>query len=187
MKRSSNSAFRRVAEPEQATRACDQPGCTHAGEYRAPRSRTHLHEYYWFCLDHVRAYNAAWDYYAGLSTEEIEQMLRQDTTWQRPTWPLGARVSGRSFRFAPEGVHDPFGIFMDAQELAPRRKPRTPEEDAMRVLDLKGSFTRGELKARYKELVKRHHPDANGGDKAAEERFKVINQAYKTLMNSLNA
>ncbi|MFO1060844.1 MAG: DnaJ domain-containing protein, partial [Dongiaceae bacterium] len=37
---------------------------------------------------------------------------------------------------------------------------------------------------RYKSLVKRLHPDANGGDKAAEERLKHINLAYSTLKNS---
>lgn len=168
---------------------CDQPGCAHAGEYRAPKSRSTLYDYYWFCLEHVRAYNAAWDYYAGMSPEEIEAMVRQDVTWQRPTWRLGERTSGRSsFRFDPAGIRDPFGIFGDErEEAAPKRRPPTPEEEAMRVLDLGAAFTVVELKARYKELVKRHHPDANGGDKAAEERFKVISQAYKTLLNSLNA
>jgi DnaJ-class molecular chaperone len=41
------------------------------------------------------------------------------------------------------------------------------------------------VKARYKELVKRHHPDANGGDKSAEERFKTVSEAYRTLMSTL--
>ncbi len=164
-------------------RACDQAGCPHAGEYRAPRSRHDLNNYYWFCLDHVRAYNAAWDYYAGLSAAEIERMLRQDVTWQRPTWPLGARIVGRAFRF-----RDSFGFFGGDDEAAapPQRRALSPEEEAMRVLDLAAPVTVVQLKMRYKELVKVHHPDANGGDKTAEERFKIISQAYKTLMNSLN-
>lgn len=188
MKRSTHNAWARPAEPEAPTRACDQPGCTHAGEYRAPRSRTQLNSYFWFCLEHVRAYNAAWDYYAGMSVDEIESMVRQDVTWQRPTWPLGARMGRRPFRFGPEHLRDPFGFFHgDEAEAAPKRRPASPEEQAMRVLDLHAPITVVDLKARYKELVKRHHPDANGGDKAAEERFKEINQAYKTLLNSLNA
>lgn len=183
MRRSSNSALGRRVEPESPTRACDQQGCPHAGEYRAPRSRHELHNYYWFCLEHVRAYNASWDYYAGLSADEIEGMVRQDVTWQRPTWPLGARTSGRDYR-----VRDPFGFFMDDEaEAQPKRRPETAEDEAIRILGLAWPITLVQLKARYKELVKRHHPDANGGDKQAEERFKVISQAYKTLMNSLNA
>ncbi len=188
MKRSSNSPFRSDPQPGPPPRLCDRAGCAHAGEYRAPKSRSELYDYYWFCLEHVRAYNAAWDFYAGMSPEEIEEMVRQDVTWQRPTWRLGERTSGRSFSFDTAGIRDPFGIFTEeCEDPVQKRRPPTPEEEAMRVLELRASFTVLELKARYKELVKRHHPDANGGDKAAEERFKVISQAYKTLLNSINA
>lgn len=169
-------------------RSCDHPGCSEGGEYRAPKSRNTLNDYYWFCLDHVRAYNAAWDYYAGLKPEEIEDMVRFDITWQRPTWPLG-RMSGGRVRFDPERVKDVFGFF-DEDDWAPqarRTAPPTREEAAMRLMELKAPITLESLRARYKELCKLHHPDANGGDKAAEERFKQIGQAYKTLMESLNA
>lgn len=194
MRRTPNSAWSRKSEPQpqQPARMCDQPGCAHAGEYRAPRSRADLNNYYWFCLDHVRAYNAAWDFYAGMSPEEIERAVRSDTTWQRPTWPLGARVGGRGFTFEHEHIHvsDPFGFFHNEAgqpQPQPRRRPETPEEKALRTLDLKGPATAAEIKARYKDLVKIHHPDRNGGDKASEERFKEIAQAYKILMQSLNA
>ncbi|CAA7612923.1 DnaJ-class molecular chaperone [Magnetospirillum sp. SS-4] len=171
-------------EPQPSTRICDHPGCRREAEHRAPRSRQQLDEYYWFCLDHVREYNAAWDYYAGMKPEEIEAETRKDTTWQRPTWPLGMQMGKRRFSFT---IHDPFDV-MDHETDEPRRKPRvpaTPEEEAMMVLGLAGPLTHDILKARYKELVKRHHPDANNGDKEAEERFKRINQAYNTLKASL--
>ncbi|MGE5547128.1 MAG: J domain-containing protein [Solirubrobacterales bacterium] len=173
-------------EPDanRAVRPCDHPGCTQGGEFRAPRSRDHLNEYYWFCLDHVRAYNASWDYYKGMSSDEIEAEIRNSTTWQRPTWPLGSKTSSRKFSFA---MNDPFGFFEDDAEEAARARPPSPEEQAMKVLELEGPLTLATLKARYKKLVKRHHPDANGGDKAAEEKFKEINHAYTVLLNSLNA
>lgn len=167
-------------------RTCDHPGCALEGEYRAPRARDRLNEYYWFCLEHVRAYNAAWDYYKGMSAEQIEDEIRRSTTWQRPTWPLGAKTSNRKFSF---GMEDPFGLFEDeAEEMKKARtRPLTPEEEAMKVLELEPPLTMAALKSRYKMLVKRHHPDANGGDKDAEEKFKQINHAYKTLLDSLNA
>lgn len=149
-------------------------------------ARDRLGEYYWFCLEHVRRYNAAWDFYAGMSPEQIEVELRRSTTWERETWPLGQRTSSRRFAF---GVDDPFGLFEDEGEDARRSqaRPPTPEEEAARELDLGGEIlTLERLKTRYKELVKRHHPDANNGDKEAEERFKRINQAYHTLKASLN-
>ena len=69
-------------------RGCDRPGCSCAGDYRAPKSRE-LSDYYWFCLDHVREYNKAWDYFAGLSSDAIEAHIRNASVWERPTWPLG--------------------------------------------------------------------------------------------------
>lgn len=173
-------------EPAPAVRPCDHAGCASEGMFRAPRSRDRLNEYFWFCLEHVRAYNASWDYYKGMSADEIEAEIRTSTTWQRPTWPLGQKTSNRRFTFA---VNDPFGFFEHEQEEArkARTRPLSPEEQAMKVLELDGPLTLATLKARYKELVKRHHPDANNGDKAAEERFKDVSHAYKTLLDSLNA
>ncbi len=72
-------------------RLCDHPGCECGGDFRAPRSRLELDRYYWFCLEHVRAYNLAWNYYAGMSEPEIEAEIRRDTVWQRPSWKLGER------------------------------------------------------------------------------------------------
>ncbi|MTJ81204.1 MAG: J domain-containing protein [Telmatospirillum sp.] len=169
-------------------RPCDHPGCDRSGDYRAPKSPQTLQDYYWFCLDHVREYNASWDYYAGLKPDEIERILRMDTTWQRPTWPLGT-LSGGRFRFDPEKVRDPFDVFgpeMHRPQHPPEAAQPVAEQTAMRVMNLSLPLTLEKLKARYKELCKLHHPDANGGDKAAEERFKQIGQAYKTLRESLN-
>ncbi len=186
MERMCDSETAKGRAREAPARHCDHPGCDRSGEYRAPRSRERLNSYYWFCLDHVRAYNAAWDYYAGMSTEEIEGMLRQDVTWRRPTWRLGTLGGGRRFRFDSARMHDPFGFFAgECEGGAPVRRAPSAEEQAVRVLGLDGPFDLAALKARYKQLVKRHHPDANNGSKAAEERFKEINRAYNTLRASL--
>ena len=76
-------------DPDAPGRPCDCPGCQNAGEYRAPKSRTSLNAYWWFCLEHVREYNASWDFYKGMTPGQIEAQTRLDTQWQRPTWPLG--------------------------------------------------------------------------------------------------
>jgi hypothetical protein len=76
-------------DPPPAQRPCAAPGCALEGSYRAPMSRERINEYRWFCLDHVRLYNASWNYYAGLSDAEMEAAIRSDSTWNRPTWPLG--------------------------------------------------------------------------------------------------
>ena len=179
------------AEAPAATRACDHPGCRAGGAHRAPKSRESLGDYYWFCLDHVREYNRAWDFCAGLTPEEIERLVRADVTWQRASWPLG-KAMGTSASFDhidPARIKDHLGLFGEEfwkRHTTKKEARPDPEQEAKRVMDIKGPFTLASLKARYKELCKRHHPDANGGDKGAEERFKEIGQAYRTLLASLS-
>lgn len=158
-------------------RRCDVPGCPEAGTYRAPKARSQLNDYYWFCLDHVRIYNRSWDYFHDLSEEEIERIRRRDTVWERPTWPFG----GNYFR-AEEKLRNAYHHAAGEKDEADRPNPlQSQEEKAFAVFDLEPSASFTEVKTRYKKLVKKHHPDANGGDRRAEERLKVINQAYQTL------
>jgi DnaJ-domain-containing protein 1 len=170
-------------------RLCDWPDCQFGGDYRAPKSRERLREFYHFCLDHVRAYNRAWDFFAGMSQAEIEGYLREDVTWHRPTWPLGSQhehVAGWRWQ-------DPYHVFLNGDGLHGTpgasewdRRPGLPGKTArmLAVLELTPDATRAELKARYKQLAKRHHPDLHGGDKRAEERLKLINEAYTYLLDS---
>lgn len=172
---------RSQAPPGAAQRACDHPQCQELGEYRAPRSRETLNEYYWFCLEHVRSYNAGWDFYRGMPPAEIERWRRADVVGGRPSWPLGAR-GPRVYQLGSEEIRDAIKRFFVYAEAEPRvRRPPTPEEEALAVLELDPRATPAEIKTRYKQLAKRHHPDANGGDKAAEDRLKIINQAYTFL------
>jgi len=174
-------------------RLCDHAGCIAGGDFRAPKSRLNLHDYYWFCLEHVRAYNSAWNYYAGMNDNEIEAEIRHDTVWQRPSWRLGDR-HGPSYA---DRIRDHFGVFSgglgNGRDRGRRSDERGPDavrralsarEQALAVFEIEPPFTPVRLKARYKQLVKLHHPDAHGGDKAAEEKLKIINQAYATLKAS---
>jgi len=176
-------------DPASPGRACDSPGCEALGEYRAPKSRRALRDYWWFCLDHVREYNAHWDYYKGMTPGEIEAALRADTSWQRPSWPLG-RLGHAAWE--DEVLRDPLHILASAGlrgAAARQQTEATPAElrEPLATLGLSWPTTLDAVKTRYKELAKRHHPDANGGDRAAEERLKTINLAYATIRNRLNA
>ncbi|MFO1188427.1 MAG: J domain-containing protein [Alphaproteobacteria bacterium] len=179
---------------EPPRRRCEHPGCAEDGIFPAPRSRDQLRDYVWFCLDHVRAYNAAWDYYRDCSTSEIEASLREDTVWQRPTWPLGSMGAtpggARPWKFRHNDNIKGFSWFFGEDEEpvgmgSAQSKLSHGEIAALRELDLKPPVTLVALKNRWRELVKRHHPDANGGDPAAEERIKRINHAYSTLKQTL--
>ena len=178
--------------PPQPTH-CQHPDCELPGVYRAPKSRTQLNEYFWFCLDHVRDYNKAWDYYAGMSQAEIERHVRSDIVGGRPTWPLGKWGShgprGQAYTahsaFIPDDVAEALNGAQAKErrerELRRRNARLSKEEQALAVLELTAPVTMQEIRTRYRALVKKLHPAANGGDKSAEERLKVVNQAYSTL------
>ncbi len=191
MKRRAADALRSRPQTDDGARHCDHPGCAASGEFRAPRSRDSLRQYYWFCLEHVRSYNAGWNFYAGMSEREIEAHIRADTTWWRPTWPFGPKA--KRYDADVEEWLRQFETFGDApngkervhENTHPGRMPRNAEKEALAVLDLEPPLTLKGLKTRYKELVKRFHPDANGGNKESEEQLKLINRAYATLKNNL--
>ena len=213
-----------ATRPAGAARTCEHPDCPGEGVYRAPKSRDALNSHMWLCLDHIREFNKSWDYFAGMTTDQIEAHVRRDIVGWRPTRPLGrlsaqqAAAEERTTRNGPKGsgtrgtsgarakaagedsfarAHDPFGFFDENGPAAGvggrkgRGKPgngATPEQNkALRTMGLQWPLSSAELKRRYKELAKRLHPDANGGDKAAEERLKLVNQAYATLKNSVSA
>ena len=171
---------------------CAWPGCRLPGEHRAPLSKENLRDYQLFCLEHVRIYNKAWNYYEGMSDAQVEAAVRSDTVWNRPTWPMGSKNEppeepvGSGYKF--ENVSDAFGFFDTERSRShpAQEQPSAKERKAVLILGLDYPVTEEKLKSRYKALVKRHHPDANGGDKKAEERFKKINEAYETLMDVLN-
>lgn len=156
-------------------RCCAFAGCDQPGLYRAPARRERLREFQWLCLEHVREFNKGWDFFRGMSQAEIDRHRRDDVTWHRPTWRFsGSYAFGQTWR-------DLFELFGEAGPQPPPSRPRSKAEEMMQRLGLAGSFTLAELKRRYKQLAKQHHPDLHGGDRQAEERLKLINEAYTYL------
>ena len=184
----------RAAAPvaDASARVCDRPNCGNAGDYRAPRSPQDLRRYYWFCLDHIREYNRAWNYYAGMTEDEIEAHKRADVIGWRPVWPMSGDGAPAA-RHSAADMRDYLDILAAAGIKADRahadtgantgrdRASRPKEARALAVMEMERPVTLAQLRRRYVELVKLHHPDANGGDKESEERIREINQAYDTL------
>jgi curved DNA-binding protein CbpA len=180
-------------KPEPVRRACDMTGCTEGGTHRAPKGRAQEGEYFWFCLDHVRQYNKSYNYFSGMNDAAIQAFQRDATIGHRPTWQLGVNAktdepvrTSRPSGFKWSGhTHDPFRFFGDGfQARGPdpeRRKVKNMEARSLAALGLEDTATAAEIKARYKLLVKRHHPDANGGDRSLEDRLREIIQAYSYL------
>jgi len=177
-----------VPQPPVRSRACAIKGCEGEGAYRVPKSRDQLSTYMWLCLRHAREHNEHWDYFAGMSDEEIRSFQNEAVIGHRPTWPIGKRAAGLPGGHGTYHVEDGYAVFGDLKE---QQQPRRPvrvvtrlQRQAFDILDLDTSATLNEIKARYKELVKRFHPDANGGDRGTEERLKQVIKAYGILRAS---
>ncbi|SEP97198.1 DnaJ domain-containing protein [Faunimonas pinastri] len=182
-----------AAEPKAHAHSCDAPGCAQGGEFRAPKGRNSEGEYYWFCLDHVRAYNKSYNFFSGMKDEAIEAYQKDATFGHRPTWKMGVNAkaadqpppTGRTKTQWP-GRKNPFHTFSAEQgprraAPEPRRRAHNMERKSLAVLGLGDRATAQEVKTRYKLLVKQNHPDANGGDRSYEDRFREIIQAYNYL------
>ena len=173
-------------------RACDHPGCRAAATARAPKSREMLEEHYWFCQPHAAEYNRNWDFFAGMSEGEIRKRQQEELfTGGRPTWEMKAgKFSREAASFSSklgkgQGYRDPFNLFgRGGPQAAPA--PEAPrlgkiERNALAELDLEASADSAKIRARYTELVRRLHPDANGGDRAGEQRLQKVIRAYQAL------
>jgi curved DNA-binding protein CbpA len=186
---------RRDPEEELKSRAprCQWDGCEEAGTHRAPVGRMREGEYFRFCFPHVREYNKGFNYFSGLAEGDIARYQKEALTGHRPTWKMGASGAARTapdFSQARSGragyyrnVRDPFNLFGTSRENGPprERKARPLEAKALETLGLDAKATGEDIKARYKQLVKRHHPDANGGDRGSEDRFRDVLSAYRVL------
>jgi hypothetical protein len=177
---------------------CESEGCNEPGLYPAPKGRGLEGQYHRYCLDHVREYNKGYNYFSGLPDEEVVKHQKNDATGHRPTWFVGvnswarnraakngARArGGYAHRFATQ---DPFGLFGegapggDTPGAAPRRPLKRLERRSLRQLNLDDNATKTDIKARFKELVKRLHPDLNHGDRTAEDKLREVIQAYNYL------
>ncbi|MGH6786446.1 MAG: DnaJ domain-containing protein [Novosphingobium sp.] len=171
-------------------RGCNAPGCAEAGEFRAPGERRPGFDgpgdYRWFCLDHVREFNARYDWFAGMSSEEIMAAQSPVHGWERET---------RAFS-PTAGIDNPprWADFADPLEaIAGRARMRRPaeradgrpvspdERRALEVLGLPLEATRHELRSRYSQLVRKYHPDRNGGDRSFETRLQAVVEAWQLL------
>lgn len=178
------------ADDERAApvaRHCDMPGCAAGAEHKAPKHRG-LDDYYWFCFAHAQEYNKAWDYFSGMTQSDIERHIEQSFLWDRPTrrFDQGSiyeqlyRKAWQERNFTEETPRE-FGSDGRAGFRFTAEQTATPEAQAMALMGLAPPLNIDMIKARYKELVKKYHPDLHPGDKKAEEMIKSINMSYTIL------
>src|SRR3954463_8666333 len=176
---------------------CEWPDCKNKGAHRAPKGRANDKEYWHFCLNHVREYNQSYNFFSGMNADAVARYQKDALTGHRPTWKMGAngtKGKGKSGEADLDGAIDPFAMFDEmnglgrgrrrAQAEAPKpeaRKVMNAERKALQVMGLTAEATLDDVKAKYKALVKQHHPDANGGDRSTEDRLIEVIKAYNYL------
>lgn len=170
---------------EPSERACDHIGCTKAGSHRAPKGRDRAGEFWNFCVTHVTEYNRRWNYFSGMSDAELAAYQAKEEIGHRPTWTFR---SGRLDRqsSAMKGAADPFALFGSgepptAAAAKPRRRLTRLQALALEAMSLEETADAAAIRTRYAELVKRWHPDSNGGDRGAEQNLQRVLKAYQTL------
>jgi hypothetical protein len=195
------AATTRQARVREEVVDCQWPGCTARGAHRAPKGRGYEKQYWHFCLNHVREYNQSYNFFQGMEPDAVARFQKDALTGHRPTWRMGAN-SGPRGQAAPDidEAFDPLGMFSEINgrttgqpgshgpEAKPEeRKVLNAERKALQVMGLEAGATLEVVKAKYKTLVKLHHPDANGGDRSTEDRLIEIIKAYNYLKTVVRA
>lgn len=182
--------------PQPDCPACEWQGCGNKATHRAPKGRMRENEYWRFCLDHVREYNHSYNYFAGMSDDAVASYQKDALTGHRPTWKMGSSYPPGGAGINQGNARDPFNVFRElgggganwragSERIEPeKRAVRNAERKALHELGLEEGANRADIKARFKLLVKRHHPDANGGDRGSEEKLRDIIQAYNYLKST---
>jgi hypothetical protein len=178
---------------------CEWPGCDGGATHRAPKGREQANQYWRFCLDHVREYNSSYNFFAGMNEDAVQKYQKDALTGHRPTWKMGslggkrAARTAKGFRGSGHASDDPFSLFGEtgarantgrAKSAAEGRKVFNAQRRALETLGLEEDASRADIKSKFKTLVKRHHPDANGGDRGSEARLREIIQAYNYLKSA---
>lgn len=174
---------------EHSNRQCEHEGCENPGKYRAPRSQNDMENYRWFCLDHVREYNAKWNFFEEASIDDIEEQYARDAVGDRPTRPIN---SDEAKAWARMGFSDPYEVLRDkatqrrAGENARAKLLPKNEQKALEILGGTIEHSHMELRKLYKSLVKDLHPDRNAGSRADEERLNEVVWAWDQIKISRN-
>lgn len=183
---------------EDRIQECQAPGCNEPGQFRAPGPSAPGFdgpgEHLWFCLDHVREFNARYNFFAGMSAEEIVAAQHPAAGWANSSTTRAFRADAgidgvprwADFDDPLEAIGARAGdIRRRAQVRAKASRFSPAERDALIAMDLDGDLDRAALRRRYSELVRRYHPDRNGGDRRHEARLRSVVEAYQLLRKSV--
>ena len=161
---------------------CDWVNCKKIGEFKAPAEKDNSKKFRWLCKDHVKLFNSKWDYFKGMSQSEIENFLKSDITWHRPTQRFGS-VDNFFNILWNNALSDKFKIFNEDKYINSKKIKKLSEKDkeAFIIMGLEFKDDWKTIQKKFKTLVKKFHPDTNSGNKQFEDKLKKITMAYSHL------
>ena len=161
---------------------CEWSNCKEIGKFKAPLERDNYKNYEWLCEEHIKLFNKNWNYFEGMSQNEIENFLKSDLTWHRPTQKFGS--SDNFFNILwNNALNDNFNLFKGEKIYKDSKYNRLNEKDkdAFKIMGLEINTEWLIIQKKFKTLVKKFHPDRNAGNKEFEDKLKKITLAYSHL------
>tara|TARA_B100000446_G_scaffold51300_1_gene47321 strand:- start:431 stop:949 length:519 start_codon:yes stop_codon:yes gene_type:complete len=161
---------------------CEWENCKESGKFKAPQERDNSKNYKWLCKEHIKLFNKNWNYFEGMSQDEIEDFLKSDLTWHRPTQKFGS--SDNFFNILwNNALNDKF-VFFKQEKITNGlgdRKLNEKDKDAFIIMGLELNASWLTIQKKFKTLVKKFHPDRNAGNKKFDDKLKKITLAYSHL------
>ena len=164
---------------------CDWNNCSEEGLFKAPKERDNSKNYRLLCLKHVKEFNKNWNYFTGMSDQQIIDFLRSDMTWHKPTQSFSS--SDNFFKVLWNNtLKDDLDKDKIKSDYNYMRQFKFDHKDikAFGILGISVGLDWKKVHEKFKILVKKFHPDMNSGDKKFEEKLKLITLAYTQLKNT---
>tara|TARA_B100000029_G_scaffold259142_1_gene255815 strand:- start:397 stop:915 length:519 start_codon:yes stop_codon:yes gene_type:complete len=161
---------------------CDWENCSENGKFKAPLEKDNSKNYRWLCKEHIKLFNSKWNYFEGMSQNQIEKFIKSDVTWHRPTQKFDS--SDNFFNILwNNALDDKFSFFKEKKmnHGSVNRKFNEKDKDAFRIMGLELNADWSIIQKKFKTLVKKFHPDRNSGNKEFENKLKKITLAYSHL------
>ena len=164
---------------------CEWNNCNKEGLYRAPKEKDNSKEYRLLCLNHVKEFNKSWNYFSGMSDDQVINFLKSDITWHKPTQSFSS--SDNFFKILWNNtLKDEGGKFKEFNKFNHMNKFKFNSNDlkAFEILGVTAGLKWPKIQEKFKRLVKKFHPDMNAGNKKFEDKLKIITLAYTQLKNT---
>ena len=160
---------------------CEWEKCNETGEFKAPTEKDNSRKFKWLCKEHIKLFNKNWNYFEGMSQVQIENFLKSDLTWHRPTQKFGSTDNFFNILWN-NALSDKYKIFKGkSSHYVNTLKLSDKDKDAFKLMDLEFSSDWSTVQKKFKTLVKKFHPDRNSGNKEFEDKLKKITMAYSHL------